>query len=87
MLNIQRFVVNPFQENCYVIYDETKEAVIIDCGAFYPEERSAIVKFICDNELSPRHLIATHFYGAYVKAALATQLIVLYNATGQYLTA
>ena len=60
MLNIQRFVVNPFQENCYVIYDETKEAVIIDCGAFYPEERSAIVKFICDNELSPRHLIATH---------------------------
>lgn len=31
--------------------------------------------------------LATHFYGAYVKTALATQLIVLYNATGQYLTA
>lgn len=60
MLNVQRFVVNPFQENCYVVYDETKEAVIVDCGAFYPEERSAIVKFIRDNELSPRHLIATH---------------------------
>lgn len=60
MLNVQRFVVNPFQENCYVAYDETKEAIIVDCGAFYPEERSAIVKFIRDNELSPRHLIATH---------------------------
>lgn len=39
MLNIQRFVCNMFQENCYVASDETKECVIIDCGAFYEEEK------------------------------------------------
>ena len=39
MLHIERFQVNMLQENCYVVSDETKECVIIDCGAFYPEER------------------------------------------------
>ena len=29
-------------ENCYVVSDETKECVIIDCGAFYPEERKPL---------------------------------------------
>lgn len=30
MLNLQSFVFNGFQENTYVLYDETKECVIID---------------------------------------------------------
>ena len=53
MLNIQRFVVNPFQENCYIVSDSTGEAVIVDCGAFYPEERQAVVNYIRDNGLTP----------------------------------
>lgn len=60
MLNIQRFVFNPFQENCYVVSDSTNEAVIIDCGAFYGEERSTIVEHIRNNKLTVRHLLATH---------------------------
>ncbi len=60
MLEIKSFVCNPFQENCYVVSDETKEAVIVDCGAFYKEERKAIVGYIRDNGLTPKHLIATH---------------------------
>lgn len=60
MLHIERFVCNPFQENCYIVHDETLEAVIIDCGAFYEEERTAIVKYIKDNKLTLKHLIATH---------------------------
>ena len=43
MLNIKRFEVNMLQENCYVVSDESNEAVIIDCGAFYEQERNAIV--------------------------------------------
>ena len=43
MLHIEKFEVNMLQENCYVVSDETRECVIIDCGAFYPEERTAIV--------------------------------------------
>lgn len=46
MLHIERFQVNMLQENCYVVSDETKECVIIDCGAFYPEERNAITQYI-----------------------------------------
>jgi glyoxylase-like metal-dependent hydrolase (beta-lactamase superfamily II) len=48
------------QENCYIVSDETKECVIIDCGAYYPEERDAISNYIKDNGLKPVHLLATH---------------------------
>ncbi|MCI7652825.1 MAG: MBL fold metallo-hydrolase [Bacteroidales bacterium] len=60
MLNIVRFVCNPIQENTYVMSDETNECVIVDCGAFFPEERKAIVEYIRSNHLVPKHLIATH---------------------------
>ena len=60
MLDIQRFVCNMFQENCYVVSDETKECVIIDCGAFFEEEKIAIYNYINDNNLTPKHLLCTH---------------------------
>lgn len=60
MLHIERFQVNMLQENCYVVSDETKECVIIDCGAFYPEERTAITQYIKENQLKPVHLLLTH---------------------------
>ena len=60
MLHIERFQVNMLQENCYVVSDETKECVIIDCGAFYPEERTAITQYIKENQLKPVHLLVTH---------------------------
>ncbi len=60
MLNIQRFMCNPLQENCYVVSDESKECVIIDCGAYYEEEHDAIQRYISDNQLKPVHLLATH---------------------------
>ena len=48
------------QENCYVVSDESRECVIIDCGAFYPEEKKEILEYIRDNNLTPKHLLATH---------------------------
>ena len=60
MISIQRFVCNMLQENCYVVSDESKECVIIDCGAWYTQERSAIVNYLSSNGLTPRHLLATH---------------------------
>lgn len=48
------------QENCYVVSDESKECAIIDCGAFYSEERRAIVDYITSNGLTPKHLLVTH---------------------------
>lgn len=60
MLKVQRFVCNMLQENCYVVSDESRECVIIDCGAFFPEEKKEILQYIRDNNLIPKHLLATH---------------------------
>lgn len=49
-----------FQENCYVVSDDTKESVIIDCGAFYDEEKQAIAEYIGHDSLTVRHLLVTH---------------------------
>lgn len=60
MLNIKTFVCNPFQENTYIVSDETNNAVVIDCGAFFNEERNELVDYIKDNNLTVTHLLATH---------------------------
>ena len=60
MIEIKRFAVNMLQENCYVVSDETKECVIIDCGAFYDEDKEAIETYITENRLQPKHLLVTH---------------------------
>lgn len=59
-MNIKRFMCNPLQENCYVVSDDTKECVIIDCGCYYPNEKDALKNYISENSLKPVHLIATH---------------------------
>ena len=48
------------KENCYVVSDSSKESVIIDCGAYYEEERRAIVDYILNDNLKPVHLLVTH---------------------------
>lgn len=60
MIDIKRFAVNMLQENCYVVSDETKECVIIDCGAFYDEDKEAIKTYIQAKDLKPVHLLVTH---------------------------
>lgn len=60
MLNIQKFVVNMVQENCYILSDETREAAIIDDGAYYHEEQEAIELYMESNQLKPVVLLDTH---------------------------
>ena len=60
MLNIKTFACNMLSENCYVVSDESHEAVIIDCGALYPDERQAICDYIQKEQLRPVHLLCTH---------------------------
>lgn len=60
MLNIKTFVCNPLRENTYVVSDETRECVIIDCGVWYDAEKEALKEYIESNHLTPVHLIATH---------------------------
>ena len=67
-MTIKSFMFNLLQENTYVVSDETKECVIIDCGAYYDEERDAIINYIKDNELKPMHLLCRLYQGQRAEA-------------------
>ena len=60
MLTIKTFPFNLLQENTYVVSDETRDCVIIDCGAYYDDERKAITDYISSQGLKPCRLLATH---------------------------
>lgn len=60
MLTIKIFQCNALQENCYVVSDETRACVIIDCGARTADEYRVISDYIRQQQLRPQHLIATH---------------------------
>lgn len=60
MLSVKSFTFNPFQENTYVLYDETKECVIIDPGCYEKEEEDTLVDFIEKNGLQVKYLLNTH---------------------------
>ena len=60
MIQIQSFPFNPFQENTYILFDETKECIIIDPGCYDNSEQEVLKNFIKENELNPVKLINTH---------------------------
>lgn len=60
MISIQKFPFNPFAENTYILYDETKHAVVIDPGCYDPMERKALDGFISENGLTVDLLLNTH---------------------------
>ena len=60
MLYIQRFVVNMIEENCYLLWDETGEAAIVDCGAYFDEDREEIQKFVAEKKLNVVLHLLTH---------------------------
>ena len=59
-MKIKSFAFNPFQENTFVVYDETKECIIIDPGCYTEKERTELRRFITSEELKPVKLINTH---------------------------
>ncbi len=60
MIKIQSFTFNGFQENTYVLFDESKKCIIIDPGCYEQNEKLELERFIVDNELEPVKLINTH---------------------------
>lgn len=60
MATVQSFVNNPYQENTYLLFDETGECAIIDPGMYTAAEQNAVVAFIKDNNLKPVLLLNTH---------------------------
>ncbi len=60
MALVADFTFNPFQENTYLLYDDTKECIIVDPGCYTQEERDELDSFIQKNGLKPVRLLNTH---------------------------
>ena len=62
MITIKSFEVNYFSENTYLLYDDTKEAVLIDCGCLRKEEQKEVSDFIAQNGLTLKRYLCTHLH-------------------------
>jgi glyoxylase-like metal-dependent hydrolase (beta-lactamase superfamily II) len=59
-MQIKKFTFNPVSVNAYLLWDETKEAVLIDPACFYPEEELELSRFIENEGLKVVHILNTH---------------------------
>ncbi len=60
MISIKTIVFNPFAENTYILYDETRDCVIIDPGCYTDEENDHLKAVINELDLTPVSLLNTH---------------------------
>ncbi|WP_242928009.1 MBL fold metallo-hydrolase [Pontibacter vulgaris] len=51
---------NQFQENTYLLYDDTKECVVIDPGCYEKHEQQQLKNYIEQNNLKVVRLLNTH---------------------------
>lgn len=59
-MKVQSFTVGPFQENTYILFDDSKECAIVDPGCYSTAEKALIRDFILQNGLKPVMLLNTH---------------------------
>lgn len=60
MFQIQAFVFNFASENTYVLFNENKNAWLIDPGNMNEQETQAISNFITENNLNIQKIVLTH---------------------------
>lgn len=59
-MNYKTFIFSPFQENTYVLFDDSKECIVIDAGNFFPNENEQLDQFFKENDLKFTHILNTH---------------------------
>jgi hydroxyacylglutathione hydrolase len=60
MVKVEKFIVNPLQENTYVVSDETGECILVDPGFYFEEEQDEIREYLSNNNLKPVYIANTH---------------------------
>ncbi|HMO37832.1 MAG TPA: MBL fold metallo-hydrolase [Saprospiraceae bacterium] len=60
MAQVVCLTFNPFEENTYLLYDDTKECIIIDPGCYTEQEKRELTRTIETLQLRPVRLINTH---------------------------
>ena len=59
-MEIKRLVFNPFRENTYIVWDETKECIVVDAGNMKAGENRILKEFIEAHALKPVMAVNTH---------------------------
>ena len=59
MIHIEQFIVNPFQENCSIVWDNDGRCAVVDPG-YIDAERNDIVALIERKNLKPVCILLTH---------------------------
>lgn len=59
-MKIARLIFNPLQENTYVVWDDTLEAVVIDAGNMSEKENATLEQFLSERGLKPVYALNTH---------------------------
>jgi hydroxyacylglutathione hydrolase len=60
MIQVKTFTFNSFEENTYVLSDETGECIIIDPGCHLPNEEQELSSYIAEHNLNPVKILNTH---------------------------
>ena len=60
MLHVESFTFNPFSENTYLVYNDEKEAFLIDPGNMPQGETKVLEDFIKSKELKIQNILLTH---------------------------
>jgi hydroxyacylglutathione hydrolase len=82
MIQIQTFTFNPFSENTYVVFDETREGVVIDPGCYDAGEKTILAEFIETEGIKIKYLLNTHCHidhvlgNDFVKEKYKVQLLI-----------
>ncbi|MGY6562731.1 MAG: MBL fold metallo-hydrolase [Luteibaculaceae bacterium] len=60
MINIETFTFNPFQENTYILYNSTGQAIVVDPGCSNSAEQNELLNFIQSKKLTLVDCWLTH---------------------------
>ena len=60
MLHVESFTFNPFSQNTYLIYNDEKEAFLIDPGNMPDAETKVLGEFIKSKDLKIQNILLTH---------------------------
>jgi hydroxyacylglutathione hydrolase len=82
MINVKTLVFNPFRENTYIVFDDTRQCIIIDPGCENKGEQDELKSVLQKFNLKPVKLINTHCHidhilgNAFIKDTYSVPLLI-----------
>lgn len=62
MITVKSFVTNYFSENTYLVYDDSNEGVLIDCGCLSQAEKDELKNFVDQEKIILKRYLCTHLH-------------------------